>query len=410
VRFGRRFIRAWLGRGARFAFIPRRMGAESAGGRYLIAAGEARASVAHRRRGRRTRLIGGIVSAAIVVAIFALVIPKIANYSSVWKTVTQLSPLQVLGVTGAMVFNLFTYWWQTQAAMPGLTLGQAAVNNQIGTTISNILPGGGVIAVGFVTEVFRSWGFTGSQIGLEISTTGIWNSFTKLALPVVALAFLAITGKTTAALLIPAIVGLLILAASVLLFALMLWRKRFARAIGDRLGAAWSWLRRIVRKAPVTTWGEGAVRFRKDTIKLVAKRWIPLTFTTILSHVALFWVLLLSLRFVGVHPSEVTWAQALAVFAFARLLSAAPITPGGVGVVELALIGGLYAAGRHHFDGSPAAFKAQITAATLLYRTLTYGIQIPLGGFAYIIWRRMKRWRREPVAAPTMAPLERVPS
>jgi putative heme transporter len=376
----------------------------------LIAAGEARASIAHRRRGRRTRLIGGIISAAIVVAIFALVIPKIANYSSVWKTVTQLSPLQVLGVTGAMVFNLFTYWWQTQAAMPGLTLGQAAVNNQIGTTISNILPGGGVIAVGFVTEVFRSWGFTGSQIGLEISTTGIWNSFTKLALPVVALALLAITGKTTTALLIPAIVGLLILAGSVLLFALMLWRKRFARAIGDGLGVAWSRLRRIVRKAPVTTWGEGAVRFRKDTIKLVAKRWIPLTFTTILSHVALFWVLLLCLRFVGVHPSEVTWAQALAVFAFARLLSAAPITPGGVGVVELALIGGLYAAGRHHFDGSPAAFKAQITAATLLYRTLTYGIQIPLGGFAYIIWRRMKRWRREPVAVPTMAPLERVPS
>ena len=48
---------------------------------------------------------------------------------------------------------------------------------------------------------------------MEISTTGIWNSFTKLALPVVALAILAITGKTTTALLIPAIVGLLILTA-----------------------------------------------------------------------------------------------------------------------------------------------------------------------------------------------------
>ena len=87
----------------------------------------------------------------------------------------------------------------------------------------------------------------------------------------------------------------------------------------------------------------------------------------------------------------------LAVFAFARLLSAAPITPGGVGFIELALIGGLYAAGRHHADVSLTVFKAQITAATLLFRTLTYGIQIPLGGFTYVIWRRRKRSLKGPV-------------
>ena len=38
-------------------------------------------------------------------------------------------------------------------------------------------------------------------------------------------------------------------------------------------------------------------------------------------------------------------AEALAVFAFARLLTAIPFTPGGLGVIELALITGL-AAGR----------------------------------------------------------------
>ncbi|MGH9277885.1 MAG: hypothetical protein ACRD12_07235 [Acidimicrobiales bacterium] len=35
----------------------------------------------------------------------------------------------------------------------------------------------------------------------------------------------------------------------------------------------------------------------------------------------------------------------LAVFAFARLVTAIPLTPGGVGVMELALIGGLVTAG-----------------------------------------------------------------
>jgi uncharacterized membrane protein YbhN (UPF0104 family) len=149
------------------------------------------------------------------------------------------------------------------------------------------------------------------------------------------------------------------------------------------------------------------MRFRKDTIRLVEKRWLALTVTTILSHLILYVVLLLSIRFVGVHAAQVSWEQALAVFAFARLLSAAPITPGGVGVVELALIGGLYAAGRNHPGGSLHEFKAQITAATLLFRTLTYGIQIPLGGFTYIIWRRNKSWRRGPApeAADDLVPI-----
>jgi putative heme transporter len=317
--------------------------------------------------------------------------------------VKTLTPLQLLIVVGAMIFNLFTYYWQMQAAMPGLTLGQAAVNNQTGTTISNIVPGGGIIAIGLVVQMFRSWGFTGSQIALELSTTGMWNSFLKLGLPILALALLAVTGQATAALLIPALVGLAILTAAIVLFAMMLRKKEFARAIGSAVGTAWSKVRRIVRKPPVTTWGEGAVKFRHDTITLVADRWLRLTLTTLGSHLALFLVLLLSLRFVGVGESEVGWTQALAVFAFARLLSAAPITPGGVGFVELALIAGLYAAGRHHTDVSPADFKAQVTAAALLFRLLTFGIQIPLGGFTYIIWRRNRRWRREP---PAEAPEE----
>ncbi len=36
-------------------------------------------------------------------------------------------------------------------------------------------------------------------------------------------------------------------------------------------------------------------------------------------------------------------------------------------------------------------------AAVLLFRVLTYGIQIPLGGFTYLIWRARTSWRR-PVA------------
>src|SRR5947208_6921057 len=345
-------------------------------------------------RKRRIRILQVALSVVVVVAIFALILPKIASYTSVWHTISSLTWLELLTVILAATFNLFTYWWQMMSALPGLTLGQAAVNNQTTTTISNILPGGGVIALGVTYAQLHSWGFTGSEIALLISTTGIWNSFMKLGLPVIALAILTITGQATTALLIPAVIGLAILAGSLVLFALMLWRKHFARAIGDGLGRAWSRIRVLLRKPAITDWGDRAVSFRKQTIKLVAKRWIPLTATTVVSHLALWFVLILALRHVGVAEHEISWAQILAVFAFARLLSAAPITPGGVGLVELALIGGLYAAGKNQTNVSLEVFRAQITAAVLLFRTLTYGLQIPLGGFTYLIWERKKSWRK----------------
>jgi uncharacterized protein (TIRG00374 family) len=109
------------------------------------------------------------------------------------------------------------------------------------------------------------------------------------------------------------------------------------------------------------------------------------------SHLALFAVLLLALRHVGVSAQQVSTAQVLGVYAFGRLITALPITPGGVGIVELGYIGGLVLA------GGP---RAEVVAAVLIFRTLTYGLQIPLGGFTYLIWRGNRSWRRPPPSEP----------
>jgi uncharacterized protein (TIRG00374 family) len=79
------------------------------------------------------------------------------------------------------------------------------------------------------------------------------------------------------------------------------------------------------------------------------------------------------------------------VFAFARLLTAVPFTPGGLGVVELALITGLATA------GGP---RALVAAAVLVFRTLSYVLPIPVGVGTYLFWRHNRSWRREPGTAP----------
>ncbi|HEV8163756.1 MAG TPA: UPF0104 family protein, partial [Actinomycetota bacterium] len=67
------------------------------------------------------------ISAAVVVAVFAFAVPKIASYSSAWAVVQQLTWTEVGLLLIVAAFNLVTYWPRAMAALPGLRLWQAAV-------------------------------------------------------------------------------------------------------------------------------------------------------------------------------------------------------------------------------------------------------------------------------------------
>jgi putative heme transporter len=70
-----------------------------------------------------------------------------------------------------------------------------------------------------------------------------------------------------------------------------------------------------------------------------------------------------------------------------RLIASVPITPGGVGVVELGLTGALVG------FGGP---NAPVVAAVLVYRVLTIAPTLLLGTAAGLTW---KRYRRRAVVA-----------
>jgi uncharacterized protein (TIRG00374 family) len=339
------------------------------------------------RSGRAKQIVWFVLGVLIVVAIFVFAIPRFADWGEVWAAMKTLTVIEFWSLMAATIFNLYTYWLANKAALPGLGLWRSAVVTQTGTSVANTMPAGGAVAVGMTYAILHSWGFTGGETALFVGVTGIWNTFTKLGLPVVALVLLVVTGHANPALVGAAAVGIAVLVVANVLLALVFRSSAMARKVGDALGRVASWFKGLFGRAPVTDLGDRAVRFRRETIVLVARRWIKLTWTTVLSHVALFLVLLLSLRHMGVSEQDVSTVEAFAVFTFARLLSAIPITPGGVGVIDLGYIGGLSAIDR------PEA--AQIIAAVLIFRVLTYGIQIPLGGVTYFIWRAKTSWRRD---------------
>jgi putative heme transporter len=337
------------------------------------------------------RVLPPLFSLAIVVGVFWYFLPQFTSISAVWASIRSMSWLQLLTLVVLALWNQFTYLMVNVSTMPGLTYPQALVATESSTAVSNTVPGGGAIGIGMNYAMFSSWGFSRSRTTVSMLVSGVWNNFAKLALPVLALALLALQGRPSGGRLAAGLLGLGALAAALAVFGALLSRSKAAAAIGRGAGRVASALLRVFRRPPVRGWDKATVKFRFRMVTLLRARWPVITLATVTSHLSLYLVLLVTLRFVGVSDAEVGWVEVLAVFSFARLLTAIPFTPGGLGVIELALITGLAAA------GGP---RADVAAAVLVFRALTYVLPIPLGAVAYVFWRRNRSWRRPPGAAP----------
>jgi uncharacterized membrane protein YbhN (UPF0104 family) len=334
----------------------------------------------------RTRLIvQAVVSLVLVVAIFYYLLRGI-DLAQVWAEIRAMTWMEdaVLAVIAA--WNLATYALVWMSVTPGLGFWRAMVMTQSATAVTNTVPTvGPAIGVGLTYQMLGSWGYSRSRTTVAVLVSGVWNAFAKLGLPVLALALVALQGNASGGRVVAALAGIAGLVAAIVVFALLLRSERLAERFGLWAGRVASRLRRLVGRPPVAGWELATVKFRTRTLDLLEHGWVPITAATVVSHLSLYAVLLVTLRAVGVSDDEVSWAQVLAVFAFARLATAIPFTPGGAGVVELVLITGLTAAGGD---------REQVTAAVLVYRALP----ILVGIICYLGWRR-SRLRPQPVTA-----------
>ena len=340
---------------------------------------------------RPSQVVGALLPFLLVGAVLGYLLPLVTDVGDVRTAAAGMTWLEVATLLAAAALNLATYGLVTVTTTPGLTFRQAMVVTEASTAVANTVPGGGAVAVGMTVAMLRSWGFSQSRTTVSLLVSGVCNNFAKLGLPVLALACLAVSGGVTGARVAAAATGVGGLLLAVALLVAVLRSQRSAAQVGQAAMTVVSALRRLVGRAPVTGWERATAKFRARTVLLLAARWQRLTGATVASHLALFLVLLLALRHVGVPARDVGFAEALAVFSFARLLTAVPVTPGGVGVVEVALVAGLVSAGGD---------EAPVVAAVLVFRALTYLLPVPLGVLSYLFWRHNTSWRRPPGGAP----------
>jgi uncharacterized membrane protein YbhN (UPF0104 family) len=317
-----------------------------------------------------------------------LLVPAVAGVP--WAAIAQAARAPswpvLVGLGLVWLVGLVAHTTTLGAALPGLGRRRALLLSLTGSAVSNVLPAGGAAGIALNYRMARAWGHDRAAFARYTVLTNLWDVLTKLAFPVVALAAVQVLGPR--GLVSPGqalLGGAASVAATAVVVLLMTWPGCLARVAAVVNLAALRVQRAAGRPpCPVLT-HERIATWRNDTRVLAARRWRPLTAGTALYSGLLVLLLGLCLWSTG---GSVPLGVVLLASCVERLATLLPVTPGGVGLVELGLVGVLTLA--------PGGSAAGIASGVLLYRALTFGLEIPVGG-ALLAWWEL-RGRRRPGA------------
>jgi putative heme transporter len=350
------------------------------------------------RRDRRRLLKRGAllaVSVGVIVATFVFFLPSIANYSDVWRVVKDLSWQWIAALIVVTAINLATFAPPWMVALPGLGFLRAMELTQASTALTLVFPGGAAVGIAGSYGITRRWGFPARDVARAVTLTSLWSQFMNLTFPIIAVFLLTVEGEQSAALATAAFIGVAVLGVIVTGFVLVLLSDRLARDIGDVAARFVNWSIAKVRRGPVSWAGENFKRFRDNVGDFVEKKWPWLTLAALAGNLSVFAVLLVSLRALDVPASQVTVIEAFAAWALIRIIGSIPITPGGIGIIELGLTGALVG-----FGGN----NAGVVAAVLVYRFLTMVPTLVLGLLAAFTFRKKKPEPRAPQPLESPSP------
>ena len=316
----------------------------------------------------------------LAVATFGFALPHLASYRSVWASIGAMTPVQALLLAVAAASSLVTGWIAICAVLPAVRLREAAVVNLSSTAVANTLPAGGALAMGVTWTMLSGWGIGTADFVLYTVVSGIWNVFARLSLPAVAVLILTTTRQPDAVLIASAATAVGLLAAAAAGFGLILRSESLAIRADRGLLRAAAFCCRLARRPGPGTDSGSLLAFRARAAVLLRARGWRITAATAASQLTLWLVLLACLRGVGLSQAQLSWQLSLTAFAFVRLITVLPVTPGGLGITELGLAGILA-------DGAGPQLTARVVAAVLIFRALTYLLPVPLGAAAGLAWR-----------------------
>lgn len=340
------------------------------------------------------RVLLGIGALLVVVFMALSLTAELRKGSSIAESLGQVSPwwflLVAIGSVGVMIMTTTT----TAAPLPALSFSAAFICQHSSQAVGNLIPGPSAMAVRYA--MVRSYGVGAEDFARATITVSMLSSLMITSMPL--LGMLALTlghkGDTDTSSLLPLAIGATVLSLVSLGGALAVLRSsRFTTWLAVRYGRAANWVRHRLRRPQraLEATERAALTGRARLIAgLRASGARVLVFVA-----ALYWanglLLVVAIWAAGVPTAELGLAGGLAVYTVGRLSTLVQVTPGGVGVVEVA-----YTAAYTAFLGPQ--YQAQVLSGVILYRLGTYLLPIVVGAVTGAYWglTRHRRDRRHP--------------
>lgn len=318
-----------------------------------------------------------VLSWLLALALLGFALPQVVDVSwhGVMPVLRSVHWPAALALVGLWLLGLYVHSFVLTAAAPSLTHRRALTLNVTGSAVSNVVPLGGAAGIELNRRMMRGWGIDARTFTGYTFLTNLWDVGSKLLLPLLGVIALAHAGTAVTPVLRTAslIAGVTFLGLAAMATTLLVSPRSAAVAGRATERVVRESLRLIGRDSDFSCVG-AFLDIRRECAALVSKGWLRMSLG-ISGYVALQCLLLwFCIRLTG---GGITWPEVLAAFAVERLLTIVPITPGGVGVADLGLVGVLLALG-----GDPAS----VTAAAVLYRVFVFAVEIPVGGGALGVW------------------------
>lgn len=335
----------------------------------------------HERKAKRRQRVQLAIAVGLLVLVFGVILPQFIDYDAVWEVTTSLSTTEFVVLLALGLVRIPIVAAQYSSVIPGLTVRESVRSYLAANSVAEFTPPPTDLVVRY--GMYRAQGIEAEAASTGILLTGLFDNAVKLAVPVLALIALLLTGVDDQAVWELALLGIAALVGGALLVAFAIRSEVFARKLGEWLGRLISWFLVRFNRNPLEDLGPKAVSLRTRVGGTLRARWPVATVATVAGQAMNFVILLVALRFVGVTNEQVDWVDLLVAFALVLILTALPLTPGGIGVAAVgytAILG----------DGDPVLSNL-IGSASLLTRVFTWLLPVLIGLIPLLRWRRSQR-------------------
>jgi hypothetical protein len=325
----------------------------------------------HQTRSARRRAIRIALEVFTIALALYLVAPRIAGFEKVGRAIARGSIATIAALVVFEAASLLSYGELVRVVLRSMgeqaSRGLVQRTTLVGTSLGRTLPGGTTTALAVVVSALRRAGLDGVRSTAALATSGLLSSFV-LAVLLIPAVVLAMAGGQDGGIALGAAVA----AIGIVGFAVALVpASHQPRAVGNFVEHS---LRRLV---PRPLWHHidpvVAARAAEDAVGGVRQLLRnPRALVKGLMFAAANWLFdVAALTAVAVTVGRGTPLTAiLLAYIVGQLAAAIPLTPGGVGIVETAMIASLVAAG---------APVAAATATVLGWRLFSYWLPVLAG-------------------------------